>query len=267
MRVILALSYAAIATGVALLWWRRSRLLGDDSWIGPALRHWQVARRLAQCISIGTILGFASALVLACILGMAGRTEDAEYMTQLLLITFPWVLACQIVAGALDGPSSATAAGRANLEIAKWTGTVRYVGRDWFFRIVGPLVLLIVVALAASTATLPSMAVDQMPAATSWALAAAALLGLAVGLGSTVVRAEIAEGRLRGHTLLRLRSFDYSLREVQISFRVVPWPARELLLVSHMRWWPLLFSSNATDYEPLCRTLLHEIMPFESGPV
>ena len=248
------LAYLAIAFGGAAWWWRFGRDRSDQ-WIGPASRHWALARRLALCGRFGATVACVGVLLLVAILVVAGRTHDAVAGSHLAIIMFPGWMLLHIIAGALNGPSSSAGSARQCLTGSGKGDTIRYVNRDWFQLVLGPVMLVGFTGFLASVAVVPALNTETLPLAVCWGLAAVLLLGLAAQLGSAVVRAEVEGGRVRGRTMLCLRRFDYDLGRVQISYRTMLLPSRELLLVSHMGWWPVVFSSKATGYERLSSTL------------
>jgi hypothetical protein len=255
-----ALAYLAIAAGGAVCWWR----FGPNRshrWAGPAEPRWLAARRLALCGRFGVTAACVGALLLYGILAAMGRTHDAVSALQFTISTFPACLLLYVIAGALDGPPSATAGAKAHPKVLGGAENVQYANRDWFQLIAGPAMLVGVTGFLVWISVVPALNVERLPPAVGLGLAGVFLLALPIHLGSAVVRAEIIGGRMRGHTVFGLRRFDYGLGQVQISYRTMMSPRRELLLVSHMGWWPLVFSSSATGFEPLSSILLGRVAP------
>jgi len=254
------ISYALVVLLTATRAWRAGRTSRLE-WRGPARVGWLVFRRVSRCVADATLAGAG------WVFGLVLVGVTASEYTALSFSPPAWGLAAICAAmtlyflereldGAAGGrvfpfvPTRATVAGASEGNASDGCGAACYSARA---RIAFPRKRLLLGGMSACVAFIPAFDLLPMwqaaPWVWWWAAGALAMPCLST-FASTATRACLRRDQLVGHTVWGIRRFTADIGELRAA-RARDWRREEVLVVTRLGGWPIVFSSQGTGYEQL----------------
>jgi len=268
-------TYLAVVTAKTAAAWRKHASRGGR-WLGPGRSGWLLARRCVECLEQGVWAGgwygLAALVVLALLVEYAhldryvsaggGVSEVlAVAAASMVVVVSAKALGVSTLSGlpvcllaqdreAQQQPTASTSASVVLLEGAPAQFRLRLGLPD---------------CASAAGRGAGVVLLAMLAFALGWTLFALWALGLllvssALSVTSTVGEA-VADGDVvRGRSLLGLRSFEYAVGDLRISYQRVGWPSRELLVVTRLAGWPVFFSSRGEGYSRVEQRILARVI-------
>lgn len=261
---LLVIFYALVVLLTATRAWRGGRT-SRLAWHGPARVGWLLFRRVSRCLADAALAGAGWLFGLMLVLGAVSEYTNLGFSPPVWgLAAICAAMTVHFLERELDGaagggvfPLVPTGAAVAAASEGNASDGCRAVGYSARARSAFPRNRLLLGGMSACVALIPAFDLLPMWQAAPWVwwwIAGALAIPCLSTFASTATRACLRRDQLVGHTVWGMRRFVFDIGDLRAA-RARGWRGEEVLVVTRLGGWPIVFSSEGTGYEQLLQDI------------